>query len=283
MAKPDQTTTAAPTDNLAATFIKKEMKDMIELRDSFKAEQLTFIKNLVNKDLTDTELYLFLMFAGKVGLNPFKKEIIAIVYAKDKPEERRVGYIVTRDGKMVVGQGKIANLKVEAIYIKKTKTQDGQEITIPVEPWDGVLWGAKATCTRDEKPYEVTVPLSEYDTGRNVWVTKKSTMIKKVAQSQLLSMAVPELLGGAYEEEEMPEAQLTTRSTKSIKAADAKPEESSEEPAAVGKLPDGDRPATEDQINNLKTMGVTEIPDGLTRQGAAELIKKTATTGKAAA
>lgn len=275
MAKPDQTT-------VAVEFIQKEMKEMIVLRDSFEEEQLKFVKNLVNPDLSDPELYLFLMFAGKIGLNPFKKEIIAVVYNKSNPAERRVGYIVTRDGKMVVSQGKVKNLKVEAIYIKKTKTADGQEITITVQPWDGTLWGAKASCIRDGETYEVTVPLAEYDSGRNVWASKKSTMIKKVAQSQLLSMAVPELLGGVYEEEEMADVTIASKSTKTLKSAEKKVEEVAESTEEVATLPDGEKPATKDMIENLKSMGVTEIPEGLTRQQAAELIKTTA-IGKGAA
>lgn len=276
----EQTTEAQ--NKVALDFIQKEMKSIIELRDGFKAEQLKFVKDLVNKDLSDTELYLFLMFAGKIGLNPFKKEIIAIVYSKDNPSERRVGYIVTRDGKMVVSQGRIKNLKVEAIYIKKTKTPEGQEITITVPPWDGTLWGAKASCIRDGETYEVTVPLAEYDSGRNVWASKKSTMIKKVAQSQLLSMAVPELLGGVYEEEEMADVTIASKSTKTIKSPEKKVEEVAEPAEAVATLPDGEKPATKDMIENLKSMGVTEIPEGLTRQQAAEMIKSTA-IGKGAA
>lgn len=189
-------------------IITEQVESMLALKKQYTGEQLTFIKGLINPDLTDNELFMFLSYASKIGFNPFTKEIIPVVYGRNTPD-RRVNTIVVRDGKRRVGMPKITGLKVEAIYIKDVPvpTADGkptaEKMTIQVKPWEGRLWGATASCERDEQHFEVTVPLTEYDSGKSVWASKKSTMIKKVAESQLFSMAVPEVLGGVYDESEM--------------------------------------------------------------------------------
>ena len=195
--------------------ITDQMKELVEVKDSFKAEQVTFMKNLINSDLTDTELYMFLVVASKAGLNPFNREIIAVVYNKNTPSERKVNYIVTRDGKRSVAsrRGGVTSVVTEAIYTKSfrvstgEKNEKGEDIYTDtngmVKPWEGgKLWGAKSMVVRNGVSYEAIVPLSEYDTNKNVWATKPETMIKKVAESQALSQAVPELLG-LYDETEM--------------------------------------------------------------------------------
>ena len=185
------------------TGITTQMKEMVAIRDSFQADQLKFVKGLINPDLTDTELYMFLAYAGKAGLNPFNKEIIAVVYSKDNPSKRTVNTITTRDGKRATAyrQGGIDSITTEPIYIKEFG--ETKEMT-KVEAWQGgTLWGATCTVVRDGKTFTATVPFKEYTTGYNLWLSKPETMIKKVAESQALSMAVPELLG-IYDEAEMP-------------------------------------------------------------------------------
>lgn len=181
-----------------------QMQELSAIKASMSPEQLKFVKNLINPDLTDTELYMFLGYSEKTGLNPFAKEIIPVVYGTG--EYRKVNTIVTRDGKRATAyrQGGIESVVTEPIYVKEVKAEDGSTITIRVLPWEGgKLWGATCTVVRDGKTFTATVPLAEYNTNKNVWAGKPETMIKKVAESQALSMAVPELLG-VYDEAEMP-------------------------------------------------------------------------------
>lgn len=51
--------------------------------------------------------------------------------------------------------------------------------------------------------YTATVYFSEYDTGKNLWVSKPRTMIAKVAEMHALRMACPEELAKNYIIEEM--------------------------------------------------------------------------------
>lgn len=204
----------------AAQAIIAQMKEVVEIKESFKEDQVKFIKNLINPDLTDNELYMFLMYSQRAGLNPFNKEIIAVVY--NGQQGRVVNTIVTRDGKRAAGyrKGGIESIVTGPIYTKTMNVPTGQRnekgeeiteaMTVRVQPWEGgTLWGATSTVKRGGKEFTATVPLKEYNTGRNVWAGKPETMIKKVAESQALSMAVPELLG-IYDEAEMPPKMIET-------------------------------------------------------------------------
>lgn len=55
---------------------------------------------------------------------------------------------------------------------------------------------------QDIGEYTATVYFSEYNTGKNQWVSKPRTMIAKVAEMHALRMACPEELAKVYTEEE---------------------------------------------------------------------------------
>lgn len=264
MTEEKQTINEKPAQGAAAT-ITAQMKELVEVKESFKEEQLKFIKGLINPDLTDNELYMFLVIASKAGLNPFNKEIIAVVYSKDKPEERRVNYIVTRDGKRAVAgrKGGLESVETKSIWVKEVINPNAKEekVTIEVKPWEGgKLWGAASIVKRNGQVYESVVALSEYNTGKNVWATKPETMIKKVAESQALSQAVPELLG-LYDESERFEASNGTQSTQ------------------VPQIEGGTEPADESQLETLKVMGA-DMTRTYTKQEAAEEVARLATQPK---
>lgn len=229
--------------------ITSQMQELVELKNSFKAEQIQFIKGLINPNLTDNELYMFLVYANKSGLNPFNKEIIAVAY--NGQAGRTVNTIITRDGKRAVAyrKGGIESINTTPIYIKENVQSKKIE---RCEAWEGgKLWGASCIVVRNGKQYTATVPLNEYNTGKSIWAGKPETMIKKVAESQALSMAVPELLG-IYDEAEMP-------------SADALPTQA---PVSA----DDDKPATDAQ---KKTIQALANRNGL-KVNVEEMTQKTA-------
>lgn len=260
---PKKTAKPETANTSAMTFIKSQISNVAAIRDDFSAEQMRFVKGLVNPDLTDSELLLFLGYANNIKLNPFTKEIIAVVYSKDKPDYRRVNTIVTRDGKRVVAArtGELEDIKTEAIYIKPAKSTEGTTVDsfVECEPWEGKLWGARSTVVRKAKAYTAKIPLNEYDSNTNVWATKKSTMIKKVAESQALSAAFPEILGGVYDESEVTQMMEAPKST----------------PQIAG----GDEPAGESQLTTLEGMGA-DMSRKWTKQEAVDEIDRLMKTPK---
>lgn len=237
------------------SVIAEELSEVAQLQKQFNEQQVKFIKDIVNPDLTDNELFIFIRLSNKLRLNPLTGEIIAVVYNKDKPADRRVNTIITRSGKRVVATrtGELRSLDSVAIYVVS-----GADGVKKVEEWEGgKLWGAEATCIRNDVTFRAVVPLSEYDTGRNVWATKKSTMIKKVAESQVLSQAFPEILGSVYDESE---------------------QESMEWKPNIPTL-EQDKPAQEAQIKTLQSMGVN-VPEKISYNEAVKLMAEAVTKPK---
>jgi len=70
----------------------------------FSPNQLGLIKRTVAKDLSNDEFDVFMSIATGNGLNPFKKQIYAIVYNKNKPDKRNVTYITS-----IIGYRSIAS------------------------------------------------------------------------------------------------------------------------------------------------------------------------------
>jgi phage recombination protein Bet len=69
---------------------------------TYTAGQLALIKNTVAKDCNPTEFDLFVTVARNAGLDPFRKQISAIVFSKDDEKKRRMSIITTIDGLRVI-------------------------------------------------------------------------------------------------------------------------------------------------------------------------------------
>jgi len=64
--------------------------------------QLDTIRRTVAADTDGAEFDLFIEYAKVKGLDPFSKQIIAIVFSKDNPKKRRMSIVVTQDGQRVL-------------------------------------------------------------------------------------------------------------------------------------------------------------------------------------
>ena len=70
----------------------------------YSASQLATIKRTVASDTNDLEFDLFMEAARSYGLDPFRRQISAIVFSKDKPDKRKMSIIVNRDGLRAIAQ-----------------------------------------------------------------------------------------------------------------------------------------------------------------------------------
>jgi len=161
------------------------------------------IKKLYGKDLTQGEWQIFIQVGRATKLSPYLKEIWAVKYGNN-PAQIFVG----RDG---YRKGAQANPdyeyhQVDAVYTKDEFKVEKGEIVHSYSLTDrGTLVGAYCSVKRrnSSKPIFCYVELSEYNTGKSLWLTKKATMIKKVAEAQGLRMAFQELFAGTYDEDEV--------------------------------------------------------------------------------
>lgn len=66
------------------------------------SRQLDTIKRTVASDTNDDEFNLFVEYAKVKRLDPFSKQVIAVVFSKDDAQKRRMSIIVTQDGQRVL-------------------------------------------------------------------------------------------------------------------------------------------------------------------------------------
>jgi len=239
-------------------LVKREFTEMKKVTESYEDKQLEFIKTTIAPTLNQNELLLFIYRAQKLGLNPLEGEIFAhsSEVTVNGEKQRKIVMIVARDGKRRKASetGHLQSIKIEAIYIKVTKGEDGLDTAVIVKPWEqGKLWGAVCTIRRNDLPedFTVTVPLSEYDKGYSTWAKIPETMIKKVAESQCLSLAFPEL-AGVYDESERFDG--TSASKTSV-------------------IENGNNPAQDAQIKTIEALGGA-VKEDITKQEAADLIRE---------
>mgnify|MGYP007083425975 CR=1 FL=1 len=232
-------------DGKKTIMIKDSFSELGEIQRAFTPEQVKFVMEAVAPGLNEKEVWLFLLKANVLKLNPLLGEIFAYAYVDRQTGQRRLVVIEGRNGKrnLAAGTGKVEYIKTEAIYVKKItqevndpKSSTGKstvEMTIKTEPWDGVLWGARSEVKiKDvDQPVVETVKLTEYNTGKSVWEKKPETMIKKVAESQALSSALPKMMLDLVGEAEnfVQERTMLTEG--------------------------GDKPATDQQLKALKSVG----------------------------
>lgn len=182
---------------------------------TFTGAQLALIRRTVAKDCNETEFDLFMAVAQGKGLDPFTKQITAIVFNKDKPEKRQMSIITGIDGFRVIAERSGVYRPDE----DEPRYEYDPDLKGPLNP----LGLVKATVRvwKNEKPasgvayWEEFAPIKDewgeneqgkwkptgrqtLDTGGN-WGKMPRVMLAKCAEAQALRKAFPENLSGLYE------------------------------------------------------------------------------------
>ena len=190
----------------------------------FTPQQLTTIKNTVARDTNQIEFDLFMEACRSYGLDPFRKQIHAVVYNKDRADRRKMTIIVSRDGLRVLasrcGDYRPASEPAQIVYDPDLKG--------PTNP-KGILSATVRLWKQDKRGewfpvigeafWDEFAPLSEVwapdetgkrrPTGKKTldasgnWAKMPVVMITKCAESQALRAGWPETFSNLYSEEEM--------------------------------------------------------------------------------
>lgn len=190
----------------------------------FTPAQLTTIKNTVAKDTNPLEFDLFMNAARSYGLDPFRKQISAIVFNKDKADKRQMAIIVGRDGLRSIaarcGDYRPASGPANVVYDEGAKG--------PTNP-KGIISVGVTLYKQDNKRawhpvygeafWDEFVPLTEIwefdqDAGKKQpsgkfypvsgnWAKMPIVMLTKCAEGQALRAGWPDQFGNLYAEEEM--------------------------------------------------------------------------------
>ena len=74
------------------------MNTVASLSSHFTGRQLELIRHTVAKDCTPDEFNLFIAVAQRAGLDPFRRQLSALVFNKKTPDRRRMAIIRGIDG-----------------------------------------------------------------------------------------------------------------------------------------------------------------------------------------
>lgn len=153
-----------------------------ESKNEFMREAVKYLESL-GCNVSEAHKHQFINICRNFGLNPFLREIYAIPYGNNF--------------NIIVGY---------EVYLKRA------ELSGRLGGWKawcenkgGELKGCVEITRKDwSAPFYHEVSFKEYTSGKNLWVTKPETMIKKVAIAQGFRMCFPCELGGIpYTSEEL--------------------------------------------------------------------------------
>ena len=196
----------------------------IQNHASFSTSQLQIIKSTVARDTNEQEFNLFMEACRSYGLDPFRKQIHAVVYNKDKADKRKMSIIVSRDGLRVLAHRckdyRPASEPAQIIYDPDLKgptnpkgivsatvrlwKQDSRGEWFPVigeAYWDEFAPVSEAWEFSEEQRRRIPTGRMELDKSGN-WYRMPVVMITKCAESQALRAGWPETFGSIYTEEE---------------------------------------------------------------------------------
>lgn len=206
--------------------------------------QLRLVKDTLAKDCNAEEFNLFMEAARSYGLDPFRKQILPMVFGKNAKDQtkRRLSIIVARDGLRVIAQ-RCRNYRPAS---EKAEWEIDPALIGPLNPKGLVsctvyLWQQDAQGTwfkvKGEAEWDEFAPIADewaegedgkrrpsgrktLDTSGN-WAKMPKVMLEKCAEAQALRAGWPEQFGGLYAEEEMDRAKLIDLTASEIVAADA--------------------------------------------------------------
>jgi len=223
----------------------------VPVRRTFEPRELTLIRNTVAADCNPQEFDLFMEVAKRVGLDPFRRQIYAVVYNKGDAEKRRMSIITGIDGYRAVAarsglyrpddqepiietDEKLISASnprgiVRAVVKAYRFGPDRQwHPAIGVAYWDeyAVLtmaefkWEDTGEKKPDGKPKWRKVP-TDPDSPRvpeGKWGTMPHVMLAKCAEAQALRKGWPEDLSGVYVAEEMAQVEAEISASAAVDA-----------------------------------------------------------------
>ncbi|MFA7287028.1 MAG: phage recombination protein Bet [Patescibacteria group bacterium] len=160
------------------------------------------IRKIYGADLSETEFDIFVGIGIATGLNPFTREVWAVKYGGKAAQ-----IFVGRDGYRKAAQKnpEYDYHLVDAVYANdEFQIQDGIIKHSYKLSNRGALLGAYCSAKRRSSSVAMFgfVELKEYNTNQSVWKDKPATMIKKVAEAQVLRMCFQNMFAGTYDESE---------------------------------------------------------------------------------
>lgn len=205
----------------------------------YSAQQLALIQRTVAADCNNDEFNLFVEVSRRLGLDPFRRQIHAVVYSKNNPEKRKMSIITGIDGFRAIaarrGDYRPDEASPEIVYKEDLKDpatnplgiekaiyraykmdSAGAWHAIPgVAFWDEYAPVREIWERNPETNKKAPTGRFELDKG-STWGRMPRLMIAKCAEAQALRKGWPEDLSGVYSEEEMARVEVIDRTATEI-------------------------------------------------------------------
>ena len=201
--------------------------------DVLTGKQLDLIRHTVAADTNQMEFDLFMEAAARIGLDPFRKQIYAVVYSKNSRDKRKMSIITGIDGfRAVAARNGTYRPDEDEADIKYDEKEEGPLnklgiVKATVTAWKsddkGEWHKVKAVAYWDEYAplkaiWKNGAPTDEFELG-TMWKKMPRVMITKCAEALAIRKGWPEDLSGVYSPEEMAQAEATDQTAS--EAADA--------------------------------------------------------------
>lgn len=209
--------------------------------------QMALVRRTIAKDCDQNEFDLFMAAAKSYGLDPFRKQIIPLVFNKDNPKKRNMAIVVARDGLRVMAQrcgdyrpaSDPAHFERDDALASETNPKGLGSATVRLWKQDrGGEWFAVAgTALWDEfaPVREIWAenpqtgkrePTGRYELDRSGnWHKMPTLMLAKCAEAQALRAGWPDQFGGLYAEEEMDRARSDMTASEAVEAEERRQRE----------------------------------------------------------
>ena len=177
------------------------------------------VKDYICPIATDQELFMFVEMCRARKLNPFLKQAYLIKYSSTSPASMVVSkdVFLDRANKIPEYSGFSAGIILISTSGDLVRTEG------LIYPNHTIIGGWAKVYREGREPLSIEVNFNEY-CGRKKdgelsgqWISKPSTMIRKVALVQALRESFPEEFEGMYDESELPAMQMSAeQSTQTI-------------------------------------------------------------------
>jgi len=201
---------------------------MQAMQPQLRPHQLELIRRTIAKDCSREEFDLFIEVAQRYGLDPFRRQIMPLVFAKDRPDKRRMTIIVGIDGQRMIahrcGNYRAAGEPTQFVENRRKKSETNPlglalaRVTLHQQDNKGDWFPVVGEAYWDELApirdvwEEDPLTGATAKTGRQVldasgnWGRMPRLMLAKCATMQALRAGWPDQFGGLYVEEELDRA-----------------------------------------------------------------------------
>jgi len=161
---------------------------------------------ILNPIATDENAMKFLQKCIWQNLNPFIGDCYLITYNNTKTGKQDMSMVVSKD---VFLKRSASNPNYEGfeagiiVRIGKELKLDYREGSVYIKGEEELIGGWAKVYIKGLRPIRAEVLVAEYHSGKALWLTKTSTMIRKVALSQAMREAHPLELQGFYDGSEI--------------------------------------------------------------------------------